>query len=202
MKKRKVLDRETAIQKMRKEAKEGIVVVAIICLALVGLAVAFAQSALNRDEELSLGFIERDGVTEVDMSTPAWVASVAYYIFVFVVFCSILALIVYFLYLTKKTGTPFTVKNSRILTALSIMFMLIAVSPFLCLIAYSLVASVTGEHPDSGGGVSGFGITFAPGVLGAAVLYPAIIVFSMFLYVLARIFRYGSFLQEDDEGLI
>ena len=78
MKKGKVLDRETAIQKMRKEAKEGVVAVAIILIGVIGLGIGLTQSALDRDEDLSLGFIERGGVEVKDMSTAAWVASLSY----------------------------------------------------------------------------------------------------------------------------
>lgn len=201
MKKGKVLDRETAIQKMRKEAKEGIVVVAIVAIAFIGLGVGLAQSVLKRDESLSLGYIERNGVREADMSTPAWVASLSYYVLFFVVFLTILVLLIYFLYSVKKTGTPFTIKNSRILTALSILFMVLALSPFISLIVFSIVASVTGSAPDIDGEVGAVGWAFDIGIVGGSS-FGLTLLLSMFLYVLARIFRYGSFLQDDDEGLI
>lgn len=201
MKKGKVLDRETAIQKMRKEAKEGIVVVAIILIAFIGLAVALVQSAFNLDEDLSLGYVERNGITEADMSTPAWVASLSYYAIFFVILFAILALLIYFLYSVKKTGIPFTIKNSRILTALSILFMLLALSPFISLIVFSIVASVTGSAPDIEGDGGAVSWAFDIGITGGSSFVLTLLL-SMFLYVLARIFRYGSFLQDDDEGLI
>lgn len=201
MKKSKVLDRETAIQKMRKEAKEGIVVVAIILIAFIGFAVAFVQSAFNLDEDLSLGYVERNGITEADMSTPAWIASMSYYILFFVVLFAILVLLIYFLYSVKKTGIPFTIKNSRILTALSVLLMLLALSPFISLIVFSIVASVTGSAPDIDGEGGAVSWAFDIGIVGGSS-FGLTLLLSMFLYVLARIFRYGSFLQDDDEGLI
>lgn len=201
MKKGKVLDRETAIQKMRKEAKEGIVVVVIILIAFIGLAVALVQSAFNLDEDLSLGYVERNGITEADMSTPAWVASMSYYAIFFVILFAILALLIYFLYSVKKTGIPFTIKNSRILTALSILLMVLAFSPFISLIVFSIVASVTGSAPDIESETGAVGWAFDIGITGGSSFVLTLLL-SMFLYVIARIFRYGSFLQDDDEGLI
>lgn len=200
MKKGKVLDRETAIQKMRKEAKEGLVAVTIILIGVIGLGIGLTQSALNRDEDLSLGFIERGGVEIKDMSTAAWVASLSYYVLFFVVFFVILALLIYFFYSVKKTGIPFTIKNSRILTALSVLFMLLAVSPFISLIVYTIVGAVT-DTAFKADGAEAVGWSFDLGTTGF-FSFLMTLVLSGFLYTLARIFRYGSFLQDDDEGLI
>lgn len=200
MKKGKVLDRETAIQKMRKEAKEGVVAVAIILIGVIGLGIGFMQSALNRDEDLSLGFIERGGVEVKDMSTAAWVASLSYYVLFFVTFFVILALLIYFFYSVKKTGIPFTIKNSRILTALAVLFALLAVSPFTSLIVYTIVGAVT-DTAFKSDGAEVVGWSFDLGTTGL-FSFLMTLVLSGFLYTLARIFRYGSFLQDDDEGLI
>ncbi|MBR6459293.1 MAG: hypothetical protein IKS49_03920 [Actinomycetaceae bacterium] len=200
MKKSKVLDRETAIQKMRKEAKEGVVVVAIILIGVIGLGIGLAQSALDRDEDLSLGFIERGGVEEVDMSTAMWAASLSYYALFFVTLLVILALLIYFLYSVKKTGIPFTIKNSRILTALSLLFMLLAVSPFISIIVYSVVGGAT-DTAFKSNGAEVVSWSFNLGITGFFSFLITLLL-SGFLYTLARIFRYGSFLQDDDEGLI
>ncbi|MBR5951131.1 MAG: hypothetical protein IKZ87_06840 [Actinomycetaceae bacterium] len=200
MKKSKVLDRETAIQKMRKEAKEGVVAVAIILIGVIGLGIGLAQSILNRDEDLSLGFIERGGVELKDMSTAAWVASLSYYALFFAAFLAILALIIYFFYSVKKTGIPFTIKNSRILTALAVLFMLLALSPFMSIIVYTIVGTAT-DTAFKSNGTEVVSWSFDLGVSGG-FSFLITLVLSGFLYTLARIFRYGSFLQDDDEGLI
>ena len=113
---------------------------------------------------------------------------------------AILALLIFFFYSVKKTGIPFTIKNSRILTALAVLFALLAVSPFISLIVYTIVGAVT-DTAFKSDGAEVVGWSFDLGITG---LFSFLMTFvlSGFLYTLARIFRYGSFLQDDDEGLI